>query len=109
MIRVDPNPITGVLIKRRKLETETERMPGESKGRDWSNPSPSKDHQRLQTNHQESEESMEKMLFYNNQKEQTLPRPYSRTSSLYNYENQFLLFKPILSVVLRWGSCSKLI
>ena len=52
--------MTGVLIKRRKLETDTERMPGESKGRDWSNPSPSKDHQRLQTNHQEPGEKHEK-------------------------------------------------
>ena len=50
--------MTGVLIKRRKLDTE--RMPGESKGRDWSNPSPSKDYQRLQINHQEPREKHEK-------------------------------------------------
>ena len=49
--------MTGVLIKRRKLDPE--RMPGESKGRDWSNPAPSKDHQRLQTNHQEPREKHE--------------------------------------------------
>ena len=53
--------------------------------------------------------SMKMMLFYSTQKEQTLSRPCSQTSSLYNYENQFLLFKPILFVVLLWGSCSKLI
>lgn len=47
---VGPNPMTGVLIKRRKLGTETQqRRPREDKGREWSHASTS---QGLLENHQ---------------------------------------------------------